>query len=151
MNKSQLTELVIIPTLKEIPHGLSCEAVMAAQMVIAHESFCGQCIAQTKGPALGIIQMEPETHEDVWKHGDSIWKNARKLKLVGVFSKSHPPAKRLIYDLRYNIFMLRQKLFMAPGALPNNAEDMSIYLKEHWNGDGKATPEKYYNDFIGWL
>lgn len=150
MRKDQLTELVIIPTLKEIPVGFSDEAVMAAQMVIAHESMCGECIAQTRGPALGIIQMEPTTHDDVWKHGDSIKKNARTLKITGFFSKAHPPAERLIYDLRYNIFMLRQKLFMAPGALPGNAKDMSVYLKKHWNGDGKATPKKYYDDFMGW-
>ena len=40
---------------------------------------------------------------------------------------------------------------MAAGALPGNTVDMSIYLKRHWNGDGKATPEKYLYDFEGWV
>jgi len=153
MNKQQLTDLIIIPTLMEIPKGLSNESILASQMIVAHESCCGEYLAQTKGPALGIIQMEPFTHDDVWKHGDSIWMNA---KLTGVISRldfvmrKHPIAERLIYDLRYNVFMLRQKLFMAPGALPNDPFKMAEYLKLNWNGDGKATPDKYYQDYCGW-
>ena len=157
MNKQQLTDLVIIPTLKEIPYGYSEAAVMANQMIIAHESTGGVFIAQNNGPALGVIQMEPETHDQTWKWGDSIWNNALLLGIISdkdFRSKLHPDAKRLIYDLRYNVFMVRQKLFMAAGALPKDVKGMSIYLKTHWNGDGpkggKATAEKYYNDFMGW-
>ena len=154
MNKQQLTDLVIIPTLKEIPSGYSPEAVMAIQMIIAHESSGGEYIAQTNGPALGIIQMEPATHDDTWRWGDSIIRNAKSMGIISDDDEGFtifPDAERLIYDLRYNVFMARQKLFMAPGALPDRAADMAVYLKKHWNGDGKATPEKYYNDFIGWV
>ena len=152
MNKKQLTDLVIIPTLKEIPQGYTPESVMAVQMIIAHESKGGIFIAQSRGPALGVIQMEPETHSETWKWGDSIERNA---KLLGIIPDNdsfafRPDAKRLVYDLRYNVFMARQKLFMAPGALPKDAVGMSAYLKTHWNGGGKATPDKYYNDFMGW-
>ena len=152
MDKQQLTDLVIIPTLKEIPHGYSEEAVMSIQMIIAHESTGGQYIAQTRGPALGVIQMEPATHFDVWKFGDSIAKNAELLGITtrGAGVVNVPPAERLIYDLRYNVFMARQKLFMAAGALPSTPFSMAIYLKKHWNGDGKATAEKYLNDFNNW-
>ena len=153
MNKKQLTDLVIIPTLHEIPKGYSPEAVMAIQMIIAHESNGGEYIAQTKGPALGIIQMEPFTHSQVWKFGDSIQKNAELLRIVtpGLGVKKVPSPNRLIYDLRYCVFMARQKLFMAPGALPGNAEEMARYLKKHWNGDGKATATKYHYDYRNWV
>ena len=153
MNKNQLTELVIVPTLEEIPKGYSLEAVLAAQMVIAHESSGGEYISQTNGPALGIIQMEPATHDDVWKHGDSIWDNAIELGIITIFqanNKQHPPATLLLTDLRYNVFMARQKLFMVNEALPSDCEDMARYLKKHWNGNGKATVTKYHADFINW-
>ncbi len=143
MNKQQLTDLVIIPTLKEIPNGFSDAAVLAIQMIVAHESHGGDYIAQVTGPALGIIQMEPPTHDDTWLHGDSIKNNA---ELLGI-SKC---CGQLVYDLRYNVFMARQKLFMAPGALPSDAWKMAEYLKVHWNGCGKATPDKYYQDFNNW-
>lgn len=153
MNKNQLTELVIVPTLREIPKGYSSEAVMAIQMIIAHESKGGEYLAQTKGPALGIIQMEPFTHNQVWKYGDSIQKNAEILRIVtpGLGVKNVPQTNRLIYDLRYNVFMARQKLFMAPGALPKDPGEMARYLKKHWNGNGKATASKYHFDYMNWI
>ena len=154
MNKQQLTDLVIIPTLKEIPSGYSPEAVMAIQMIIAHESSGGEYLAQTNGPALGIIQMEPATHDDVWRWGDSVIRNAKLLGFIPNDDEGFtffPDATRLIWDLRYNVSMARQKLFMDDGALPNNPENMAVYLKKHWNGYGKATADKYYNDFIGWV
>tara|TARA_R110000744_G_scaffold341635_1_gene446825 strand:- start:33 stop:497 length:465 start_codon:yes stop_codon:yes gene_type:complete len=154
MNKQQLTDLVIIPTLKEIPSGYSPEAVMAIQMIIAHESVGGKYLAQTNGPALGIIQMEPVTHTETWRWGDSIIRNAKLLGIIpdddGGFT-FFSEASRLVYDLRYNVFMARQKLFMADGALPGSPEGMAAYLKKHWNGDGKATADKYYDDFMGWV
>lgn len=152
MNKKQLTDLVIIPTLQEIPKGYSPEAVIAIQMIIAHESSGGEYIAQTKGPALGIIQMEPFTHSQVWKFGDSIQKNAELLRIVtpGLGVKNVPSPNRLIYDLRYNVFMARQKLFMVPDVLPKELGKMASYLKKHWNGDGKATATKYHYDYINW-
>ena len=153
MNKTQLTELVIIPTLEEIPGGYSKAAVMAIQMIIAHESMMGEYIKQGgDGPALGIIQMEPLTHNEVWKWGDSIQRNAELLNIVtrGTGVKNVPSPERLLYDLRYNVFMARQKLFMAPGALPTDAKGMSHYLKKNWNGPGKATAEKYHIDYLNW-
>jgi len=152
MNKKQLTDLIIIPTLHEIPKGYSPEAVMAIQMIIAHESMKGEYIKQVKGPALGLIGMEPFTHSQVWKFGDSIYKNAELLKIVtpGLGVKNIPSPNRLIYDLRYNVFMARQKLFMAPGALPKEPGEMAHYLKKHWNGDGKATATKYHYDYNNW-
>lgn len=143
MNKTQLTDLVIIPTLNEIPYGFSDAAVLAIQMIIAHESCGGDYIAQMTGPALGVIQMEPFTHDDVWQYGDSIKNNA---VLLGISQC----VGQLVYDLRYNVFMARQKLFMAKGALPNDPAEMAKYLKLNWNGDGKATPEKYHQDYCNW-
>ena len=152
MNKKQLTELVIVPTLHEIPKGYSPEAVMAIQMIIAHESSGGEYLAQKSGPALGIIQMEPFTHGEVWKYGDSIQKNAELLRIVtpGTGVKNVPSPNRLIYDLRYNVFMARQKLFMDKGALPKEPGEMAHYLKKHWNGGGKATATKYHFDYMAW-
>lgn len=152
MNKKQLTELVIIQTLKEIPNGYSNEAVTAIQMIIAHESNGGKYIAQIRGPALGIIQMEPFTHDQTWKFGESIQRNAEALKIVtrGTGVRNVPNAKRLIYDLRYNVFMARQRLFMFTTKLPKKEDQIAIYLKKYWNAGGKATAEEYYDDYKNW-
>lgn len=154
MNKQQLTDLVIIPTLDEIPSGYSGEAVMAIQMIIAHESNGGEYIAQRDGPALGPTQIEPLTHDETWKHGDSIWPNAVKLGIITRTQKllgKHPDSRRLIYDFRYAVFMTRQRLFMFTESFPTEPENMAIYLKKYWNGPGEATPIKYHNDFLRWV
>jgi len=154
MNKGQLIDHVIIPTLNEIPKGFSSEAVLAITMIIAHESHRGEYIHQVGGPALGLIQMEPVTHDDTWKYGDSIWRNAETLGIITHTSHVRdvrPPAERLIYDLRYGVFMARQRLFMKPGRLPLRVDEMSRYLKIHWNSiNGSANFDSYMIDYNLW-
>jgi hypothetical protein len=154
MNKKQLRELIVEATLHRIPL-YSDEAVLAIMMIIAHESKKGAYIKQLgNGPALGLIQMEPETHASVWKEGDSVWKNAL---FAGIISRQEygaklsPPATRLIHDLNYNVFMARQRLFMKPEKLPTTTEEMSVYLKKHWNSAaGKATNTSYQKAYETW-
>lgn len=164
MNFDQLLELVVIPQLKEIPQGHSDEATLAVMMLIAHESKGCRYIKQLSGPALGPTQIEPETHDSTWAHGDSIWRNA---VICGVITQSqaelrqHPPAERLMYDLRYAVFMTRQRLFMKLEPLPKlqdfrnakaHVEAMSVYLKKHWNTVfGAADDDSYLSDYWGWF
>lgn len=154
ISKSQLTELVIVPTLKKIPKGLTDESLLAVQMIIAHESARGRYLKQINGPALGLIQMEPVTHNSVWKFGDSVWDNALKLGIITTHeynNKLHPKPERLIYDLVYNVFMARQRLFMKPSKLPKSPARMSMYLKENWNSSsGKASDYSYFDDWKKW-
>jgi hypothetical protein len=156
MNKEQLVNLVIIPTLKEIPKGLTDEAVMAITMIIAHESRRGNFLKQMgNGPALGLINMEPPTYKSTWKFGDSIWDNAFMMGIVTEkdFKKKRPPlVGRLIYDLRFNVFMCRQRLFMKPEKFPKTPYQMSAYLKKFWNSvHGAADSNSYLNDFNMWV
>lgn len=155
MDKKQLTNLIIKPMLHEIPVGYSPEAVLAAQMVIAHESHRGEYITQLHGgPAAGFIQMERPTYNTTWRYGATCFDNAL---LCGIISREDfksqkvPDFDRLLYDLRYNIFMLRQRLFMKPEALPKGEMEMSKYLKKHWNSVyGAADEDSYYKDWKVW-
>ena len=157
MNKLQLLHHIVRPTLIEIPRGLTEESELAIMMIIAHESKRGEYVRQVgAGPALGLIQMEPATHDDVWKHGDSVWENARNMDIIDVYDynvKIHPDSSRLVYDLRYNVFMARQRLFMKSEALPiGDKLKMSRYLKKHWNSaQGRATFDSYYKDYKKWV
>ena len=155
MNKEQLVNLVIIPTLKEIPKGLSAESVLAITMIIAHESMRGNFLKQMgDGPAMGLINMEPITYDSTWLHGDSMWQNALALNIISQADYNagwYPPIERLIYDLRYNVFMARQRLFMDDEALPKTPYQMSAYLKDYWNSEGGAADENsYQRDYELW-
>ena len=155
MNKEQLESLVVTPTLKEIPNGYSDKAVLAIMMIVAHESGRGEYLAQlNNGPARGIIQMEGWVHDDVWKNSDSIWANAANVGIISdddAFKRIHPSSDRLIYDLKYNVFMARQRLFMDVNPLPDDIVEMSKYLKGYWNSSqGSANELSYFNDYTVW-
>jgi len=152
MNKKQLTDLVIVPFLKRMPHGMSGE--YAILLIWAHESLRGHFLKQKKGPALGWIGMEPTTHNSTWRHGDSIWRNAVLLGIISKFEydkKIRPSAQLLLRDLQYNVFMARQRLFMKREALPTDIDDLSRYLKKHWNSiHGAADEMDYRDDYLKW-
>lgn len=155
MQREQLVELVIIPTLREIPHGLTAEAMMAITMIIAHESLRGHYLKQDGGPALGLGCMEPLTHNETWKWGATIWKNSFHMGIINEVEfekKLHPLPGRMVYDLRYAVFMMRQRLFMKTERFPKTAYQMSDYLKRHWNStQGKADSNSYLNDYNLWV
>jgi len=59
----QLHECIVRPALLSLGRSYSQPAARALIMgTIAQESLCGRYIKQRGGPALGIVQMEPETH-----------------------------------------------------------------------------------------
>jgi hypothetical protein len=135
-NRNQFKGL-IERVLTEIPGGYSPEAVELLIMIAAHESKSGTYLRQRSGPALGVFQIEPETHDDVWENGDTCPKNAQ---IMGIeWSEC-----RLEYDLRYQIFIARQKLFMVSEQIPEEPIDMASYAKKYWNTNrGKATHLDY--------
>jgi hypothetical protein len=152
INPKQLRDL-ITRTLKEIPHGYSEDAVELLMMIAAHESRLGTYLRQVGGPALGIFQMEPATHDDVWENGDSCEDNGA---VLGYNLECTIGGDMLEYDLRYQIFMARQKLFMISEPLPSsegasseNVSLMSDYCKEYWNTvDGSADAFEYFNAYL---
>lgn len=154
MNKEQLVNLIMIPTLREIPYGLTTESVQAITMIWAHESLRGYYLKQVDGPALGPINMEHKTYNATWNWGESIWRNALKLGIISQHdfdNKVRPPFDRLIYDLRFNVFMCRQRLFMKPEKFPKTAYQMSGYLKRFWNSTkGEADSNSYLRDYELW-
>lgn len=155
MNREQLLEKVVRPTLQEIPCGYSLKAELAIMMIIAHESKRAEYIAQfNNGPAKGIIQMEGWVHDDVWMNSDSIWDNALLLGLISRKDRElrkAPNSDRLYWDLRYNVFMARQRLFMDVNPLPDTPKEMSAYLKSYWNSaEGKANDDSYLIDYNRW-
>ena len=143
INPTQLRDL-ITRTLKQIPSGYSNDAVELLMMIAAHESRLGTYIKQVNGPALGIFQMEPATHDDVWANGDSCISNA---SLLGYDLEC---SETLEYDLQYQILMARQRLFMKPEALPDSKDKhaMGHYCKKHWNTvHGRAEASDYMHDY----
>lgn len=122
-------------------HSDHCVELLA--MICAHESLGGKHRKQIGGPALGLFQIEPVTHNSVWDNSDSIRARAARYGIEEDVSK-------LESDDRYSIWVARHYLAMDKNPLPKTPEAMAAYCKHYWNRTGKATPAKYLDDYMRW-
>lgn len=127
-------------------------------LTIATESLLGEYAQQVRGPAKGIVQMEPFTETDIWnnylKYRQPLAKKVQQLK-------DKQDLDPLRFNLRYQIAMARvlydRKKLVAPVAgEPSTNVSYDLYLaqmwKKHYNTHlGKGTVEKavqHYNDLV---
>ncbi len=137
---SELQLHVIRPTLKAIE--LWSEAAENLLLgTAAQESHLGRYLTQIRGPALGIYQMEPGTHQDIWWH--YLRYRPELAKKVKTFAASNPPhRKELVTNLAYATVMTRIYYLRVKEALPhpNDIQALAQYWKRYYNtfkGKGK--------------
>lgn len=127
--------------------------VELSAMLVAHESLGCKFVRQIGGgPARSWWQIEKPTHDDVWNRSRSIHKNAAKAGIKRDWSKIEDPV--------YALFVARHIVMLDPEPIPTTPHDMANWCKSKWNGGrlkngqwvggGKATPEKYLNDWQLW-
>lgn len=113
------------------------------------ESGCGKYLHQRGGPALGVWQMEPATHDDIWL-------NFLKFRaplagaIAGFIFSGLPQSHQLIGNLYYACAMARMQYFRSPLKVPKagDLEGQATMYKVVFNTVlGKATPEQYVANF----
>ena len=153
LNINQFRELIVKSSLNDLLlYSKDAEELMI--FTCAVESLGGTYIRQVKGPALGIYQMEPTTHNDIWQnyiHGQA----PLCMRLFSNFDIVRTPSEsRLIYDLRYATAMTRIFYARIYDALPPSDDENAIweYYKKYYNTvEGAATKDesiKKYHDFV---
>lgn len=161
-NAQQFRELVVRPQLWDLdPHiPYSQEAEDLLVMTAAHESHLGTYLKQVNGPALGVYQMEPATHDDIWYNYLEFQGGikAEVSMLTNQVDYVGPGAFwLLVYNLRYATAMARVHYYRVSEALPKRSDfetrsdyvlALAKYAKKYYNTDkGKATVEDYYRAF----
>jgi len=148
MNSQQLLDYIIKPTLEYMGGNYNSKnAQMLLLSTAAIESKCGYYIKQIGGPALGIWQMEPATHDDIWINCDALKKAYFEIfinRLVGPLSKNSNT--ELITLPMYACAMARLKYSMDTEQLPFYADIYGIYAyyKRIYNTPlGASTFEKF--------
>jgi hypothetical protein len=98
------------------------------------------------GPGRGLFQMEPATHDDIWKN----FLNYRPGLSKSILSLVRSPGAELIKELenndRYASAMARAHYLRAPAPLPeaSRTEAMANYWKQYYNTPhGAGTVSKY--------
>jgi len=135
------------------------ETLLAADMWsrAAENLICGTAYQESglkwlrqlkNGPALGVYQMEPKTHDDIWKnylkYRDGIG------SLVHEFLADKPgKLEQLKTNLAYATIMCRIHYLRQPDPLPeaDDIEGLAHYWKQFYNTEsGKGTiPEFIHN------
>lgn len=149
INVRQFKEHIIIPTLKEM--GMySDSAVNLLLGTMAQESHFGTYIKQLgRGPALGVYQMEPNTHTDIVNNFISYRQSIQRVigEKLGYDLLDH---KKLVWDLRYATMFCRLHYYRKPESLPlyDNVPALASYWKRHYNTHlGKGTEEEFIENF----
>ena len=145
---AHLLEHVIRPTLGVI--GLESEA--AEQLLLgtaAVESRLGSYLVQVGGPALGIYQIEPATHRDVWES----WLNYKKPLADRVrltMTQGGIADEMLVGNLCYATAIARVIYRRRKEPLPQAGDlfGLAAYWKAHYNTHaGKGRIEDFVTTY----
>lgn len=148
IDPNQVRSLIIVPTLKAIGlHSLAAEQLVLG--TFCQESLGGGYIKQLgRGPALGIYQMEPATHDDIWKNFLTFKRDlAVKIRNLSVGGGK---SEEMIWNLNYATAMCRIAYFRQKAALPpqNDTLAQARYWKQYYNTPaGKGTVEEYITNY----
>ena len=142
---------IIRPTLEY----LNLWSVSAENLLLgtaAVESMMGRYLTQLNGPALGMYQTEPETHQDILQNYLFSRKELND-KVLGLASHKNIYTNRnedLIYNMAYSTAIARIFYLRIPEALPaaDDIEGLANYWKQHYNTEkGKGTIEQFVRNY----
>lgn len=149
MTQARQFQLFIVrPALKQLGErfcGLAAEKLVVGTMLT--ESL-GDYVDQITGPhdeilgpAVGLWQMEQETHDDIWNEYLS-YRSELSGRVHSLLAPEPSPFEQLAGNLFYGAAMCRLKYYRAPEALPSgdNLRELAEYWKEFYNThEGKGT------------
>ena len=132
---------LIEETLKEA-NLFSREAVELLMLTAAVESQMGTYLKQRGGgPAKGIFQMEPATHDDIWNNFIQFRPKIAEY-LTGDYEVAYAPDE-MVWNLKYAIIMARIHYLRVSSPIPRDIDDMAAYWKKYYNTyKGKGSIEK---------
>ena len=147
LNPSHFRQFVIRPTLKSLGGVLWTDAAEVLLLGTALvESDLTWLQQHPSGPALGLYQIEPSTHDDVWKNYLYMPRNRGLSECVQEFlvrdltkSKYTSRHAQLIWNLAYATSIARIVYWRRPEPLPQY--DDIVGLANYW--------KKYFNTHLG--
>lgn len=154
INTTQLIELIIQPTLKDLGlYSLAAEQLLAG--TCAQESGMGTYLKQVgTGPALGIFQMETASHDDTWdnflKYNSNL--ECKVTAIMDIPLPDHyryvPHSSKLIADLSYACAMARIHYLRVKEPLPpaNDIPALAAYYKKYYNTPNGGASEQQFID-----
>lgn len=154
LDPTQVLNLVIRPVharLDAVQRGMASASADAISLGTACQESNFRWIAQTPtGPALGLWQMEPATHDDLFRN--YLAYNTKLRDAVMSFSCSAMSTQQqLAGNALYAAACCRAQFFRAPETLPaaNDVDGMAHLWKVRWNSVSGAGTEAQF--IANWL
>lgn len=149
IEKNQLRDL-ISRTLMKIPKLYSKNAVELLMLTAATESDLGTYLVQVGGPALGLMQVEPNTMRD--NYGNYLYFRDRLRFDIGEACGVYEASEwQLESNMAFNILMARLKYWRSDEPMPDTLLGMAVWhekwynTKNNYNGtDIEHTLSKYH-------
>lgn len=143
ISPSDLRNHIIIPAMELL--GLGGAGVEELLLATAQqESGCGSRLVQLSGPALGIWQMEPGTHDDIWA-SFLYFRAPLREKVEALLLPGLSKGQQLVGNLYYACAMARVQYFRSPRPIPSpgDLQAQAELYKIVYNGPGRATEAEY--------
>ncbi len=141
----QFRDYVVEPTLEDLGM-LSTSAVELVLGTALQESHLKYIKQLGEGPALGVCQMEPNTHDDIWEN----YLEYRGALHDSVLEIGGPDARELIWNLKYSVAMCRVHYRRVRSPLPQAGDiaGQAQYWKTYYNTElGKGTTQEYLDNW----
>lgn len=150
MNPREVRDTIVIPTLTTLALGYrqqDIDLLMGTGMQESGFKFRRQLGG---GPALGLWQMEPATHDDCWKNFLAFRRTlAIRVNSIGGWDHpTNPSASLLETNDAYACAMARIKYLRTPEPFPDPSKDgyveaLASFYCRHYNAGGKATVAEF--------
>lgn len=139
LNLSQVKNLIVIPTLAALPSRWNSPAAVNLLVgTVVAESSATYLHQLGTGPAIGLWEMEPATHDDCWNtflNSPSQADLAHAVAGLALAGGAFPGATQMAGNLYYACAMARVKYIRSPQALPaaNDAAGLARMWKSVYN------------------
>jgi len=151
MNPGDLLDLVIRPVLARLDlASASAEALLLGTAL--HESGGLRRLVQGGGPALGLYQIEPATHDDLWENFLR-YRPALAERTEALAARWPARTTQLATNLAYATAIVRLIYLRVPEPLPvaDDLAGLARYWKRHYNTSaGRGTAAAFIESWNSW-
>ncbi len=136
MDPVEFHDFVIVPALDQVRLNQPGASLLLLGTALV-ESDLNHLRQQSDGPALGVFQMEPATHDDLWLWLTEYARDKELGRAITRLTAAWPPgATQMVGNLTYATVMARCQYRRRPEPLPFPHHDLpalALYWKKHYN------------------
>lgn len=148
LNILQFRTNIVRPVLQALGnHSMAAENLVIGTAV--QESNLHYLRQLNEGPARGLNQMEPATHDDHWQNYLA-YRTELRGRVEAFLVPNQDRHAQLVWNLAYATAMCRLHYMRVPVALPGatNVAGLAAYWKQHYNTpQGRGTVAEFADKF----